>query len=78
MKNRMQEGILELFPNDAPKLGPLPFPEGFFPVWQTEFWNRFLLRSGWASRGFFAYSGSVSDPSAAAYFELRSVGMGQF
>lgn len=78
MKNRMQEGIVELFPNSAPDLGRLPFPEGFFPVWQTEFWNRFLLRSKWADAGFLIFVGSPENPDAAGFFELRSLSLGQF
>ncbi len=74
---RMHEGILELSPNSPAGLLELPFEEGSFPIWQTEFWNRFLLRSGWTDRGFFVYVGAIDDPDVAGYFELRSIGLGQ-
>lgn len=74
----MLEGVIELDGKRNSALPQLPYREGFFPIWQTFVWNSFLLRSRWASKGFFAHSGSLSEPAVAAFFELRSIGFGQF
>lgn len=69
----MKNGVTELFPDRIPALSDHRSPEGFFPVWQTAEWSRFLLKSGWAKRCFF-----VDSPGAWGFFELRSLGLGKY
>lgn len=69
----MKNGVTELFPDRIPELLALRSPEGFFPIWQTGEWARFLLKSGWAERCFF-----VESKGIWGFFELRSVGLGKF
>ena len=73
----MKTDVLELFPDQSPNLPIFPGQIGFSAVWQTAEWGRFLLRSGWAKRGFFIGIPAES-PKIWAFFELRSVGLGQF
>jgi hypothetical protein len=54
-------------------LGPMLTKPSYFPIWQSEWWNDFLVRTGWAKKGF-----SVSAGGLSGFFELRSVGFGQF
>lgn len=69
----MKATILEISPKRdeiSPKIASV---SGYFPIWQSFFWNAFLLRSGWEKKGFFVSMGSISG-----FFELRSIGFGFF
>lgn len=73
----MIEGVVEIYGESDSQVPEPAFQGGFSPIWQTVLWNGFLLRTGWASRGFFVFSGNLPNPAAAAFFELRSIGLGK-
>lgn len=57
---------------------PVPtsgFSDALSGVWQSAWWNDFLVRTGWARSGAFVESSDGSG-RVSARFELRSVGLG--